>query len=188
MSKVAVAIMVLVGLSGAAQANIVVDGGFEDDSSAWTFSGWFRTDVSPYAGATAASTGCVGAGCVAIGEPSKASVSQMLTTVAGATYTLQFFYSPGPGGPNSLRVLWDGTLELALDGTSDGYQSYILSGLTASSTGTQLEFLGRQDPDYNRLDDVSVVQTAAGVEVPEPASIALLGAGLLGLAARRRTH
>jgi hypothetical protein len=106
------------------------------------------------------------------------------------------FTTNGEGVSNELDVLWDGTsvLDLGPGGTlgvvqgSGGlhsYMQYTVSGLSGSGSDT-LSFLGRQDPGYDGLDDVSVVVATGTTSVPEPASIALVGIALAGLAFARR--
>ena len=42
---------------------------------------------------------------------------------------------------------------------------YTISGLVATSTTTALQFLARQDPGYNQLDNVSVTDNSAAPDV-----------------------
>jgi PEP-CTERM motif len=202
-------VMSLFAVAPAKSANIVVNGGFESATFApWVVndSTWFITTggfgIVPHSGAHFAQTGCVGGGCI-FPAATGAFLYQDLATTVGQTYDLTFFYAPNFGSVAELQVLWGdagtplvgspgGTCSAGtncvFDTTSNvggtSYNMETVSGLLATSALTRLEFLGRQDPTFNGLDDVSVVGT--GSAVPEPATILLGGAGLVGAFLRRK--
>lgn len=195
MKKLLGAITALAIAGGSAEAqNIVLNPGFENGSilSPWVASGWFATTSSgpgntpPHSGTWAATTGCVGPGCVS--QPNPASLFQDLVTVAGQSYDLSYWFHDA-GIPSELMVFWNGLQVQDLLNVNNCcvYQQYGVSGLVASGSITRLEYWGRQDPSYNRLDDVSVVASSV-TATPEPASLTLLATGLVGVfgAARRR--
>lgn len=214
-SKIAL-LALLVCACSAWGANIVLNPGFDTGSFApWVTNSsptggfpWVVTTSSggngPQSGPDFASTGCVGSSCItptphAIG----AYLYQDLTTVASDTYTLSFFYF-AQTGTSELQVLWgassinfnnpgcpsNGTTTCAEDLVNLGTTSYVfyqVSGLTATTASTRLEFLGRQDPTFNGLDNVCVDLSStttcnAPVGVPEPSAMALTGSALIGLA------
>jgi hypothetical protein len=104
-------------LPGSLRAQTVQNGGFTTgDFTGWTTQGWGVGTVPPDPGLVppgtthAAVTPCVGAPC---NDPvSGAWISQNLTTVAGQTYTLSFYYDAGIGsgtpGTTELEALWSG--------------------------------------------------------------------------------
>ena len=181
---------------GAHAANIVTNGDFETgDFTGWNANAssdhpWSVTSSGPVEGMYAASTGCIGAQCTDASTPASAAyLWQDLSTTAGGVYTLTFEFSPNGGTPNELKVLWNGALALDLVDTTDtgALVTYTVSGLVATGGSSLLEFLGRQDPGYDRLDNIDVEMTGTSA-APEPSTWALMlaGVGLAGFALRSR--
>src|SRR5579871_3073733 len=154
--------------SAAFGANIVVNPGFETGSFApWVANtssdhAWCVDCTGPgaFAGTNWASTGCVGAQCITNDtsalNPVGAWLYQDLSTVASTVYTLSFEFASA-GTPMELEVLWNGSTVLDLTGLASGpYTLYTVNNLTAVGSTTRLEFLGRQDPSYDGLDNVCV--------------------------------
>jgi len=113
-------------------------------------------------------------------EPA-ASISQVLTTVAGATYTVSFeLYNSGLSDPGSF-------FNASIVGTTSGIQingdpsSYETQYETFSFTGTGsdiLAFTANTTPGEWYIGDVVVSEQST---VPEPSALLLLGFGLGGV-------
>jgi hypothetical protein len=196
--KFAVALFAASALTLSAPAlsqNIVNNPGFETgDLTNWvtgTNGTWFVTNGSPIDGTWSASTGCVGDGCIHNSDGSFATTSgaflyQDLVTTPGTLYNLSFDFR-SDGNPNELAVLFGGTTAFDQTNISTTAATYTVPNLLATSSITRLLFLGRQDPGFNRLDNVSVVAAGTGF-LPEPATWAmmLLGFGAVGWSLRRK--
>jgi hypothetical protein len=170
----------------ASAASIVLNGDFQTG----TFADWTANSSTSFPWSVVssgsnfyASTGCVGPQCITGTMPEQAYLYQDLSTVAGTTYTVSFDYAPGDGTPNELAVLFGSNEFADLVNISNSIVTYTYSVLATGST-TRLEFLGRQDPDFDFLDNISVTP---GI-TPEPASLALFGTGIFALfgVARRK--
>ena len=159
--------------------NIVTNGTFTGTS------GWTTTQTNgdyPWGwGSGYARTGCVGAQCISGSPGQLADLNQILPTVAGNTYTLSFAYNSAGYPYNELEVLFGGNVVADLVNAPGSLLNYTFNGLVATSNSTELTFLGRQDPSFDYLTDVSVSTSSTGV-TPEPSSLLLLGSGLLGMA------
>lgn len=162
----------------ASAQNLVVNPGFETgDFSGWTqwgdtgFSG--VDDFNPNSGTYAAYFGPFTLG----------GIFQNIATVAGETYEFSFWLHNDSGAPNYFDVLWNSTtLVQLIDATPFGYTMY---SFEVEGTGSDfIDFGFAHEPGFWELDDVSV--TLVERVVPEPASMALLGIGLIGLASRVR--
>jgi hypothetical protein len=154
-----------------------------------TDAGWFVGNFNfsdpgaPTDTTNSAATGCEGAACndATTGD----WISQVLTTDPTMTYTLTFLVDPGTsdGSPLELDVLWAGAvLTTITDLTEDTWVLETFSGLMPTGTATTLEFTGRDDAGVLAIDDIAVNGAAGGPSsVPEPASLVLIGGGLLGI-------
>ena len=165
--------------------NLVTNPGFETgDLTGWTNGGqWLIDTGAPQSGTYDATNGCVTSSCIT--DPSYGSwLYQDLTTAIGQAYDLSFWYNSFGNVGTELDVLWGGTSVIDLVNVAAGYNQYSVPGLLATpGPTTQLEFLGRQDPSFLHLDNVSVTQSGG---VPEPATFALLAGGFLLIGGLRR--
>ena len=195
-----------------ARAQLVANGGFENDTSGngdyfagWTLSG-NADDTStppntfvfgnPHSGDLAAWLGPVG---------SDGFLSQTVATTPGQNYTVSFWLAVdtnsnpsdpnfGLSTPNDFSASFGGQSLFsqsnlsATDGDADSADDYTLYSFTAVAAGTSsvLQFGFRDDPAEFRLDDVSVTPAA----VPEASTTVSLGLllalGGLTVIARRK--
>jgi len=188
----AAAVFALVASPAIAGPNLVQNGDFENNGlTDWTAHGWSTNINGVISGNYSASTGCVGSGCIrnsdgTFNTTSGAYLYQDIPTVAGSLYTLTFDFGAA-GTTNELAVLFGNTTAFDQMNLPNTNTTYTINNLLATGDTTRLLFLGRQDPSYDRLDNISVVAAVAGA-VPEPASWALmlLGFGAIGSALRFR--
>jgi hypothetical protein len=191
-------LLCVAGLFGACSGygtNIVLNPGFEtgnlmswttDGNGSWIVATSANGIVGPHSGTFFADSHCSSSGCI---NTPDSFLFQDLPTTINQTYTLTFWYDRGISGPvkggssEELLVLWNGTpaldvAQLNQGGSDPGWTQFTVTGLTASSTSTRLEFRGRQDGASLGVDDVNVQASSA---VPEPASLTLAGSALFGI-------
>jgi len=169
--------------------SIVVNGDFgTGDLTGWSESGWGYTTGFGSPTTTFATEGCTGF----------CSLSQLLDTNAGDTYTLSFSYNPDildspPQGPAELQVQWNGgtiVIDLVCCSTPvagqtaslEGFNTYTVTDLVASTPSTELNFRGIQFPASDGLTGISVTDTSA---VPELGSYLMAALGFLALGAEK---
>lgn len=120
-------------------------------------------------------------------------ISQSISTIVGDSYTLGFYYSnrsyvsvASNGLGWSLGSLTGLAPVLAYNATSDNDWHYYETNFVADSTTSLLSFFatGTSDSYGSSLDNITLFHTSAARltnTVPEPAGLALMLTGLLGM-------
>ena len=146
----ALVIFSLGAFSVTAQTNLVVNGGFEASNSSAT--GWVNANgvdtFNARSGNNSLAFGCIGSTC---------QTSQTISTLhVGQHYTLNFWLKPAGGTPSTFVASFGGTPLLSLtNSAASGYTKYTYT-VTPTATSQSLAFVGRNDPDFWYLDDVSL--------------------------------
>jgi len=170
------------------------NGNFENGTTGWTYSGNVSTATPVYFGAGSATKD--GNTMIAFNSGDTAAngwLMQTFDTVAGATYVVSFGYGmAGAGGSQELDAF-----ALNASGASLGNMAAVsnhkgdLDTFTfkfkADGAKATLKFVDNTHNNTVSLD--GVLDNASVSNVPEPASLALVGLGLLslGFVARRRS-
>ena len=194
--KLAFAAVLLMSTSAAYAQNLVQNPGFETgDNTGWTRvsprgnTGVFSSAMgqsNPHTGTFFCNFGDLNSG--------PGSMSQILTTVNGRQYTLDYFlgnyFQGNLASPNEFSVSVGGTvLSDLLNIPAQNYKEYTFQ-FVAGGPSTVLKFTGFDNPAGLFLDDVRVTGVAS---TPEPGSLAffliatLTGAGFLTYR-RRKAH
>ena len=198
LGAVVAALTACAAVQAPAQTSITVaNPGFETGD----FTGWQKTPAAFGTDLRVASdnsyTGTYDAAFTGAKIGSYDSLSQSLVTVAGHSYTVNFYlenlpFSQNQGAPsNGFQASFAGALGYNVtDQSAFSYTDELFTATAAGPTST-LQFGGYNVPSSYRLDDISVTDNTPSA-APEPSqlsalALSLLAVGTLPLRARKKS-
>ncbi len=175
-------LVALAVLSGAAHANLVVNGGYETgDFTSWGLdpagsgSLFGVSGGGGHSGEFFAYFGAI--------KFEHDEIFQILATTASVSYDVSIWVLNNfDSADNSLQIWWEGSVVLDMTpvGTAEGSWEEVTLQVSATQNGSELRIGGYDAPSFTYVDDVSVEA------VPEPGSIVALSMGLGAFLLRRR--
>lgn len=193
--KKILAIAALLSVPAFAQANLVVNGSFEDYTSItpgnWSIfgsgNGW-TTDANGVEIRNAiAGTAAHGVRFAELDTTGNSSIFQTIQTYANQAVQLTFSYAPRAdvsAASNSIEVFWNSQLLGTMTGTGSSWENKSYNLFADANGEGVLKFAaaGVSDSLGGSLDNISVTA------IPEPGTSAMLlaGLGILAAVARRR--
>ncbi len=203
--SLALTLVAALALVGQAKADQVVDGGFETPSVGGGFQNFTAGQMID--GGFTVRTGSVdvvaasffpafaGTQSLDLDGSSPGSITQVLATTAGTSYTFSFEYSNNPfvafgaTSPATATFSLGGlTGVVSHMGATVANMGYMLFTTTfvATSASTTLTFTSTDGPTSNGGIVLDAVSLNPAIAVPEPSSLALLGLGSVLAVARFR--
>jgi hypothetical protein len=169
LAAAAMAVVASASAMSASASELITNGDFSAHSAGWSVS----SNTYNFLGESYNEANVGGEG----------SISQTFTDLIGGVLTREYDWS----GSGYQYVQFNGaTVAGSLTQATSGHYSFVLGPGSGSDT---IAFLGRNDPSYNFLDNVSITQVGGSVGgVPEPASWALMLAGFLGAGGAIRSN